>query len=34
MMSDALMSEAAPANLQQNTSVIQVNINGSIQLTH
>jgi len=32
MMNSTAMSEAAPANLQQNTSVIQVNINGSIQL--
>ncbi|MEY8195365.1 MAG: SIMPL domain-containing protein [Cycloclasticus sp.] len=34
MMSSAPMSEAAPANLQQNTSIIQVNVNGSIQLVN
>ena len=32
MMAADSMSESAPANLQQNTSNIQVNINGSIRL--
>jgi predicted secreted protein len=32
MMSNNMMAESAPANLQQNTSNIQVNINGSIRL--
>ena len=32
MMADSMMAESAPANLQQNTSNIQVNINGSIRL--
>lgn len=32
MMSDSAMIESAPANLQQNTSKVQVNINGSIRL--
>lgn len=32
MAGDAMMAESAPANLQQNSSNIQVNINGSIRL--
>jgi len=32
MVASSQMSEAAPANLQQNTSLIQVNVNGSIKL--
>jgi predicted secreted protein len=32
MASDGIMAESAPANLQQNSSNIQVNINGSIRL--
>ncbi|PHS71982.1 MAG: hypothetical protein COB22_06090 [Cycloclasticus sp.] len=32
IMADSMMAKSAPANLQQNTSNIQVNINGSIRL--
>jgi len=32
MAADSMMAKSAPANLQQNTSNIQVNINGSIRL--
>lgn len=32
-MDGAMMAESAPANLQQNTSNIQVNVNGSIRIT-
>ncbi|SHJ38073.1 SIMPL domain-containing protein [Cycloclasticus pugetii] len=32
MLSSSVTDEAAPANLQQNTSTIQVNVNGSIRL--
>jgi len=32
MMSDSAMSKSAPANLQQNSRNIQLNINGSIRL--
>ncbi|ORU94661.1 MAG: hypothetical protein A6F70_09595 [Cycloclasticus sp. symbiont of Bathymodiolus heckerae] len=32
MRGDAMMAESAPANLQQSSSNIQVNINGSIRL--
>jgi len=32
MSADSIVAESAPANLQQNTSNIQVNINGSIRL--
>ncbi|ORU89512.1 MAG: hypothetical protein A6F71_00660 [Cycloclasticus sp. symbiont of Poecilosclerida sp. M] len=32
MMADSMVAEAAPAQLQQNSSTIQVNINGSIRL--
>jgi len=32
MLSSSATDEAAPANLQQNTSTIQVNVNGSIRL--
>jgi len=32
MKADMMMSESAPANLQQNSSNIQVNVNGSIRI--
>ena len=32
MKADAMMAESAPANLQQNSSNIQVNVNGSIRI--
>jgi len=32
MLSSAMSDESAPANLQQNSSIIQVNINGSIRI--
>ena len=32
MMADSAMAESKSANLQQNSSTIQVNVNGSIRL--